>query len=323
MRAHRSNWFPFCLGILTLVLLLHEVLLQAPQKAMPLPPSYREGDEWTAPSASEIPFTGEGEAVRYGRELIINTAAYLGPKGSVAQLSNGMACQNCHLYAGTQNFGNPFSAVAATYPRYRDRSGRTESIAFRVNDCMQRSMNGKPLDSSSDEMQAMVAYIKWVGSEVPKGLRPKGAGTETLPFLTRAADPQKGQAIFLVQCQRCHGPEGEGVLAADSSRYIYPPLWGQKSYNTGAGIYRLSLLAGFIKANMPFGTTWKGPALTNEEAWDVAAFIASQPRPVKTFGSDWKDLSKKPPDYPFGPYADALSEQRHKYGPFTKTDSKK
>jgi thiosulfate dehydrogenase len=316
MRSFRSSWFPFFIGILTCVFILDDVLPSASQKALLLHQEYREGEEWSAPAAFEIPTGEEGEAIRYGQELIAHTSTYLGPKGIVGNLSNGMNCQNCHTYAGTENFANPFSAVASTYPKYRERSGRTESVEFRVNDCMQRSMNGKPLDSLSREMKAMVAYLKWVGSNVPKGLRPKGSGTESLSFLERPADPQKGRQIFLTQCQRCHGAEGQGLLSADSTAYVYPPLWGDHSYNAGAGIHRLSLLAGFIKNNMPFGVNWQAPELSTEEAWDVAAFVASKPRPIKLFANDWKDVSKKPVDYPFGPYADSLPEQQHKYGPF-------
>jgi thiosulfate dehydrogenase len=81
-------------------------------------------------------------------------------------------------------------------------------------------------------------------------------------------------------------------------------------------MYRLSRLAGFIKNNMPFGANWKEPQLTNEEAWDLAAFINSQPRPQKFFPYDWPNIAKKPVDHPFGPFADPFSEQQHKYGPF-------
>lgn len=315
MCAFRSYGFPLGLGLLTCAALVIDSRPPAPQKEALSYKPYREGDEWAAPDVNTIPFDAEGEMIRYGRELITNTAVYLGPKGSVATLTNGNTCQSCHTYGGTQNFGNPFSAVASTYPRYRDRSGRMESIEFRINDCMQRSLNGKPLDSTSAEMQAMVAYIKWVGSGVPQGVRPNAAGTETLLYLARAADPEKGKGVFLAHCVRCHGADGQGLLSPDGGAYVYPPLWGNHSYNTGAGIHRLSLLAGLIKNNMPFGINWKAPELTTEEAWDVAAFIAAQPRPKKTF-ADWKDLSKKPVDYPFGPYADAFSEQQHKYGPF-------
>ncbi|MGN6401108.1 MAG: c-type cytochrome [Flavisolibacter sp.] len=277
---------------------------------------YNEDKLWQPPSEDEIPSDAGGDLIRYGKELIVNTSKYLGPRGIVTPVANNMNCQNCHLAAGTQNFANPFSAVSSTYPKYRERSGRVESVEFRVNDCLQRSLDGKTLDSVSPEMRAMVAYLKWISKDVPKGLKPKGGGTTALPFLNRAADPQKGKLVFTNICQRCHGANGEGVLAADSAGYVYPPLWGNNSYNVGAGMYTLSRLAGFVKNNMPFGTTWRNPQLTNEQAWDVAAFISSQQRPEKTFMNDWPDISKKPVDYPFGPYVDSFSAMQHKYGPF-------
>lgn len=319
MRFLQSTWCPVCLGIITMVLILTSLLPSAKKPVLVYSSShqYHEGDEWIAPDESEISYDSNGDLIRYGKELIVNTSKYLGPKGIVAHLSNGMNCQNCHTNAGRENFANPFSAVLSSYPKYRDRSGRVESIEFRVNECMQRSMNGKALDSLSLEMRAMVAYLEWVGKDVPKGIRPKGAGTQTLSFLNRAADPQKGKIVYVNYCQRCHAENGQGVLNADSSGYTYPPLWGNDSYNVSAGLYRLSNLAGFIKNNMPYAeVSWKNPKLTDEEAWDVAAYISSQQRPVKLFSYDWPNVSKKPVDYPFGPYTDGFTEAQHKYGPF-------
>jgi len=68
---------------------------------------------------------------------------------------------------------------------------------------------------------------------------------------------------------------------------------------------------------MPQGATFQNPQLTDEEAWDVAAFVLSQNRPHMNVPHDWPDKTKKPVDYPFGPYADNFSEQQHKFGPFT------
>ncbi|HRI60968.1 MAG TPA: hypothetical protein PK228_14620, partial [Saprospiraceae bacterium] len=48
---------------------------------------------WKGPDATYAPQNDTGDLVRYGRELIANTAAYLGPKGSVAKITNGMNCQ--------------------------------------------------------------------------------------------------------------------------------------------------------------------------------------------------------------------------------------
>jgi len=271
---------------------------------------------WQAPSTRDLPPTAEGELIRYGEKLVVNTSRYLGPKGVVGVFSNGMNCQNCHLAAGTRPYGNNYSAVFSTYPKFRARSGMVEDIYKRVNDCMERSLNGSSLDTGSQEMKALSAYINWLGKNVPKSGKPSGAGITDLTFLGRAADPRKGSLLYMQKCQACHGKEGQGLPAADSGCYTYPPLWGDHSYTTSAGLYRISRFAGYVKDNMPFGASHGTPLLTDEEAWDLAAFVNSQPRPDKRFKGDWPDIAGKPVDHPFGPYADSFSENQHKFGPF-------
>jgi thiosulfate dehydrogenase len=271
---------------------------------------------WSAPALTEIPLDESGKAILYGRDLIANTAKYLGPHGSVARVSNGMNCQNCHLDAGTRLYGNNYSAVASTYPKFRERSGRTENIYKRVNDCFERSLNGHALDSTSREMQAIKAYITWLGKDVPKGSKPEGVGIVDLPYPDRAADPEKGKTFFASKCVSCHGTGGEGKMNTDGITYQYPPLWGQHSYNDGAGLFRLTRFAGYIKYNMPFGATHDAPQLTDEEAWDIAAFVNAQSRPKGNISKDWPKLSGKPIDNPFGPYADSFSQQQHRLGPY-------
>lgn len=277
------------------------------------------GWPWEAPDTNAITRSAAGTLIRYGHALISQTARYLGPDGTVAHISNGMNCQNCHLDAGTRPWGNNYGGVASTYPKYRDRSGMIESIEKKINDCLERSLNGKPLDSNSREMRAMVAYMQWLGTDVAKGKKPLGSGIVTLKYLDRAADPVRGKLVFVDNCQRCHGAEGQGKKdTITGTGYLYPPLWGPHSYNTGAGIYRLSKMAGYVKDNMPFGVSSHGHSLlSDEQAWDVAAFINTQPHPFKEQRYDWPDISTKPADHPFGPYTDTFSEQQHKYGPFT------
>lgn len=255
---------------------------------------------------------------RYGHQLIANTSFYLGPKGTVAQITNGMNCQNCHLDGGTVPWGNNYGAVASKYPQFRARSGGLETIVKRISDCMERSLNAdKAIDSTSKEMKAIIAYMKWLGEGVPKGVTPKGTGIMNLPYLDRPADPVNGRLVYTNKCQRCHGTNGQGQKKIDNNGYEYPPLWGEDSYNTAAGLYRISRFAGYVKNNMPFGeVVYHNPQLSDDEAWDVAAFVNSQPRPSKFFKEDWPDISKKPVDHPFGPFADGFSEQQHKYGPF-------
>ncbi|MDH4088901.1 MAG: c-type cytochrome [Cyclobacteriaceae bacterium] len=271
---------------------------------------------WQPPDSTKIENTPEGDLIRYGRELVAHTALYLGPKGKLMAISNGMNCQNCHLKAGKKPFGNSYAAVAATYPKKRARSGQIESVERRVNDCIERSLNGRRLDENSTEMRAFVAYIKWVGSEVPKGVYPNGAGLLELPLLNRPADAAKGMKVFEVHCMSCHGLGGEGFREGNSPEWKYPPLSHDNSFNVGAGLFRLSRFAAYVKSNMPYGASYDNPTLTDEEAWDVAAYINSLPRPGKDLSQDWPDISTKPFDHPFGPYADTFSEQQHKFGPF-------
>ena len=165
-------------------------------------------------------------------------------------------------------------------------------------------------------MKAMVAYMQWLGTGIPKGESPKGKGLVDLPLLDRAADPVLGKAVYDRQCASCHGSDGQGLVIPGSPR-SYPPLWGAGSYNQAAGLFRLSRFASYVKANMPFGATYENPQLSDEEAWDVAAYVDSRDRPKHPFlDLDWPDISKKPFDHPFGPYADPFSEEQHKYGPF-------
>jgi thiosulfate dehydrogenase len=80
---------------------------------------------------------------------------------------------------------------------------------------------------------------------------------------------------------------------------------------------RLITMVGFVHSNMPKGTSWENPALTIEEAWDVAAFVNSQPRPhIKDLDRDYPNRLQKPVDAAYGPYLDQFGQDQHRFGPF-------
>lgn len=278
-------------------------------------PTQKEDGFWQAPELSTAAADLRAQ-IEYGRDLIAHTAHYLGPKGSVLQISNGLNCQNCHLDAGTKVFGNNYGSVASLYPKFRARSNSEETIEKRVNDCFERSLNGKPLAGESKEMQAIKAYLLFLGSNVEKGKAAKGSGLKEIALLDRPADPIRGKEVYVAKCQSCHQANGEGLLNPDGVEYAFPPLWGKNSYNDAAGLYRLSNFAKYVKYNMPLGVSHQNPILTDEEAWDVAAFVNSQPHPHKDTPNDFPNLALKPFDAPFAPYADSFSEAQHKYGPY-------
>ena len=319
-------WLHVVMGMGALALLLLSFLIEylpnasgpaAAPAAAPVQAAVSSGPVyWTAADIGSVADPSQRATLEYGRELIAHTAEYLGPRGSVMTISNGLNCQNCHLDAGTRVFGNNYGSVASMYPKFRARSGTVEDLNKRINDCFERSLNGRPLDTLGREMEAIRAYISFIGSNVPKGKPAEGSGLKKMPYLDRAADPAAGELAYVAKCQVCHQANGEGMLNPDGIAYLYPPLWGPNSYNDGAGLYRLSNFARYIKYNMPLGVTHDNPQLSDEEAWDIAAYVNSQNRPHKDTRHDWPDISKKPVDHPFGPYADEFSETQHKYGPF-------
>lgn len=304
------------IGVLILVLNPGRTAVEAPEPVKNDIEVKAKENWWTPPDIETISDSAQRKKVLYGKNLVAHTASYFGPKGSISQSTNGLNCQNCHLNAGTVVFGNNYGSVASTYPKFRPRSGSIESISKRVNDCFERSLNGKALDTTSAEMRAIIAYIKFLGSNIVKGEKASGSGLKDLPYLSRAANPALGKKSYILKCQSCHQANGDGVLNNSKNEFTYPALWGNNSYNNGAGLYRLINLAKFIKYNMPLGATHEAPQLSDAEAWDIAAFINTQPRPNKDLSQDWPDISKKPVDHPFGPFADGFTETQHKLGPF-------
>ena len=278
---------------------------------------------WSVPNIDAQPTDAAGMQIRAGRDLVTATYAHIGPQVADAAkryAGNNLACTNCHLNAGIKKFGLPLFGLFEDFPQYSARSGAEISIEDRINSCMTRSMNGRALPNDAPEMQAVVAYIKFLSTGVAPGQTLPGLGSGNMPDLDRAADPARGRAIYDRACLACHGAAGAGIprSTADLSLgYMMPPLWGADSFNGGAGMARLSVMANFVHFNMPHGTDYLDPRLTADEAWDVAAYVLSQPRPQKAgLEKDFPDLLAKPLDAPYPPYADAFSAAQHKYGPF-------
>src|SRR5262245_47313118 len=118
MKTFGSSWIPILLGTVFIIAILASMLFH-PVKTQ-IESIGNEKKQWQAPDINLVPGTPEGDMIRDGRELIVNTSKYFGPHGIVAHLTNGMNCQNCHVEAGAKQFGNSFAAVASLYPKYRD-----------------------------------------------------------------------------------------------------------------------------------------------------------------------------------------------------------
>jgi thiosulfate dehydrogenase len=276
---------------------------------------------FTPPDTSTIPHDDYGDMVRYGRDLVLNTAYYLGPDGTKGHyLGNKMNCTNCHLKAGTVPFGLNYFSSHARYPQYRGRENKVMTLPERVNNCIERPHNGTPIPLDSKEMIAIVTYMQWLAKNVPTGHRVNGDDGIELAYPNRAADISNGQKIFSLHCSSCHGINGEGQFSGDSSTYIYPPLWGKYGFERGSSMHRVLKMARFVKANMPhLKSTWDKPFLTDIEAIDVSAFVVCDSihsRPEKSGMESYPNIKVKPIDYDEGPYVDSFSARQHKYGPY-------
>ena len=289
-----------------------------------IPGAVAEGQkDWQAPDIGKLPDDKYGQVVRQGKALMEQTYKHLGPE--VKDLGkrysgNNLACVSCHIDAGGRKFGNPWVGTFVSFPQYRGREDAISTTEERINGCMERSMNGRKLPLDSAEMKAMMSYLHFLSTGVPVGAKLEGVGTLRLKPMARAADPVAGKQVYATACAACHGDGGLGIRRGkpgDADGYQFPPLWGPDSYNSGAGMARITLAAGFIKGNMPSGTNHTNAVLTDEQAFDVAAYVNSQPRPVKqNLEADFPARKNKPVDAAFAPYTPGYSAEQHKYGPW-------
>jgi thiosulfate dehydrogenase len=270
----------------------------------------------------DVPADVPAATAEYGHRLITETAWLLGPDNpDPARRFSGsrLNCSSCHLDAGRQPGMLSLTESFQKYPRPSGRDGKVADLKERIDGCMERSMNGRKLPRDGVEMDAMVAYIKML-SEQWMATSPKLRVVLEPPALrtpARAASLEAGKAVFEERCRVCHGGDGQGLPASKDPRrgYVFPPLWGDHSFNNGAGMGRVLTAARFIKARMPYGR----PDLTDDQAFDVAAFINAQPRPqmsVAQLEKDYPDRTTKPVDSPYGPYADPFPLEQHRFGPF-------
>jgi thiosulfate dehydrogenase len=219
--------------------------------------------------------------VKRGQDLLLDTHRLL-PNN----VGNGLDCTNCHVAGGTTPKAAPFVGVTGRYPKYRHRSGHEDDLPTRINGCFERSMAGVALETDSKDMKALVAYMTWLSRDVPEGKKVAGVGMPRIQAPSKP-DPVRGAKLYIQQCAACHHPTGKGMYGPED-KSIFPPLWGSRSFNIGAGMARLNTAAAFVKWNMPKG---QGGTLSDQDAFDVAAYFIVQERP---------DFARKLEDWPKG-----------------------
>jgi thiosulfate dehydrogenase len=224
---------------------------------------------FSPPAEGSLPEGDYGKVIRLGEQVFTETGKY-----ASRYVGNNLSCVNCHLDAGRKPDSAPLWASFIHYPAFRKKTGKVDTLASRIQGCFEYSMNGKAPPADDEIMTALQTYAFWLAKGAPVGTPVPGSGYLKLEEPAQDADYARGEKVYTRNCALCHGADGLGQRAAD--KQVFPPLWGPKSFNWGAGMHQLANAAGFIQANMPLG---QGGSLSEQDAWDVAMFMNSHERP--------------------------------------------
>lgn len=242
---------------------------------------------WKPPTEADIPKDSLGVAIRRGLALIRAT-----PESLPRYVTANVRCVSCHENDGTKATSVPLTGSHARFPRYNARNGTIITLADRVNFCVTRSLAGTALPEEGRDMTDILSYLAFISRDVPVG-RKLATVDGLIPMKdTLVGDTLRGRALFATTCAVCHRADGAGLSPI-------PALWGPKSFSIAASMARQERAASFIYHNMP--QTAPG-SLTEKNAFDLAAYVDSHPRP---------DAPQKERDWPNGgaprdvPYATA------------------
>lgn len=210
-----------------------------------------------------------GQAIQRGHDMMMNSTASAEAK---PYIGNALSCSSCHINAGDTTAPGNLNDSASKFPAYSAREGAVITLEDRIANCFMRSMNGMRPGTDNPVVVDMTAYINWLDKGKPVGTPPAPpAKPSPYPAMLKAAIPADvtaGATLFKGNCAACHGADGGGLGG-------FPPLWGPKSYNAGAGLANIVKLAGWVKGNMPLGN----PYFTPQQAFQVALYIDTRPRP--------------------------------------------
>jgi len=221
------------------------------------------------PVPTEYPPGELGEIVKLGRTIVDQTNEH---PLSKAYVGNALTCSSCHLNAGTVPHAASFLGTATAYPAWAPREKRVITLEDRVLNCFMRSQNGIRPPKGSKVSIAITAYITWLSTGSPikmnhaKSLGPNHV--KPLEIKPERTNTKRGARLYENQCADCHGKQGQGTPEG-------PPVWGNQSYNDGAGLSRNAKLASWLKVAMPLDDA----NLSEQDALDIAAYVNSHPRP--------------------------------------------
>ncbi len=254
-----------------------------------------------APDAPKAYPPGElGKMVKLGEDIFNNTDTHPLSKQYVG---NKLQCKSCHSNSGKDKTRySTFIGTASSFPAYSPREKTVLTLEGRSLNCFMRSMNGIRPPVGSKVSVALATYITWISTGMPVDMNPnKPVGPYNYPWpdpevisvvKSGKVDMANGEKIYNTQCAACHGTDGNGIGP-------FPPVWGDNSYNSGAGMSNVIKGGSWVRYNMPPGYAH----LSAQQAADVMAYVNSHPRP------SFKLTEHLPPAEKMGEYNTNVPEQ--------------
>ena len=92
------------------------------------------------------------EQVRIG-DLLFHGDAATAKKMNVVLTNTGMACAMCHPFASDTH--------PQAFPKYQVSMNKFATLRDMINWCIEKPNQGEKIDSDSDAMKALEAYIYW------------------------------------------------------------------------------------------------------------------------------------------------------------------
>ena len=283
-----ASVFLLIMAIVAIAVLFSELSKETEQQSQSVPTQETgegsvAGIEYNPPSIEEVPDGPKKEAILRGHELINDTSQVLRSEAASVEdgerAVNALSCTSCHAGAGLDENSSSLVGMTAVYPEYISRSDQIVTIEERINGCMVRSMNGEPFAEDDEDLDAMVTYLQYISTGIPVNADLPWRKTNVMENVP-IPDVAAGEALFQQSCIACHAQDGSGTGSNTG-----PAVWGEGSFNDGAGLARMSNMAGYIQNNMPKGNE---ESLDDQQAADLAAFILSQDRPeFDRHDGDW------------------------------------
>ena len=220
-------------------------------------------------------------ARRVRRHPALRKADYVG---------NGLNCVNCHLDDGRRPTRPRCGRVRriSAVPRVNQQ---VNTFTLMLEYCFRYSMNGTDAACRRARRHRASSAMRsgWPRAH-PLARSSRVAAIAPCRSPHKPLDVDAATGVFASHCPMCHGANGAGLKAGDT--WVFPAAMGNALLQRGRrACTRSPSPRRSSRRRCPIE---QGKTLTDQQAWDVAAYINSKPRPRRPPGIARAHASARP-----------------------------